>query len=405
MKSKLSSSFSNPNITSIINNIKKGLLIRKNGISFKLMKVFLIVPDYLKNLIKFKNYFNIYYPIKNSDFLQNKNIKINGKYNKYKICFTKRDIIDEVKSFLGINKNSSLYDFDLYNQNLGILKNDYHLTKVDNISNNIIYIKIKLNKEHSEIKSYNDIAKIPKIIHNNSKLTDSVIKLRKKNNSELNLKKIINDSFMTINGYSKNPSKKNCIHISRNRLIKKYRNNNDLLTKNNSNKIDKDTATDDLAQITNAVNDINKYDYETIFRYNNSLVNLKNINYILKNINKTKLNKKNLSSLDYNPYFREKKTNNFLLKLVNKYKTIRIIRRKKAFLNGKNIDNISAQNKALYSYQDRKKFVKSSYESYDSSGGRIKRNLNLSQPNIIKSYMEIYVNNIKNNKIYARNND
>ena len=317
-------------------------------------------------------------------------------------------IIDEVKSFLGINKNSSLYDFDLYNQNLGILKNDYHLTKVDNISNNIIYIKIKLNKEHSEIKSYNDIAKIPKIIkliHNNSKLTDSVIKLRKKNNSELNLKKIINDSFMTINGYSKNPSKENCIHISRNRLIKKYRNNNDLLTKNNSNKIDKDTATDDLAQITNAVNDINKYDYETIFRYNNSLVNLKNINYILKNINKTKLNKKNLSSLDYNPYFREKKTNNFLLKLVNKYKTIRIIRRKKAFLNGKNIDNISAQNKALYSYQDRKKFVKSLYESYDSSGGRIKRNLNLSQPNIIKSYMEIYVNNIKNNKIYARNND
>ena len=164
MKNKITSRFSNKNITSIINNSKKSLLIRKNGILFILMKVYLIVPDYLKNLIRFKNNFYIYYPIKNSDFLQNKNIKINSKYNKYKICLTKRDIIDEVKFFLNINKNSTMYDFDLYNQNLGIIKPDYHLTKMENINNNIIYIKIKLNKEHSEIKPYNDIPSIPKII-------------------------------------------------------------------------------------------------------------------------------------------------------------------------------------------------------------------------------------------------
>ena len=408
MKNKITSRFSNKNITSIINNSKKSLLIRKNGILFILMKVYLIVPDYLKNLIRFKNNFYIYYPIKNSDFLQNKNIKINSKYNKYKICLTKRDIIDEVKFFLNINKNSTMYDFDLYNQNLGIIKPDYHLTKMENINNNIIYIKIKLNKEHSEIKPYNDIPRIPKIIkfkNNNSKFYDFIIKLKKKHNSELNLKKVINDTFMTINPEKKIQSKKNYVYFSRNSLMRKY--NNNMFIKYSSNKIDKDTNTDDLIELTNALNEnkISKYDFATIDNYKNSLINLKNVNKIAKNLDKVNLNKKNLSSLDYFPDYREKKPNNFKLNLINKYKTIRTIKRKEAFFNKNNTDNSSIYNIGSYSYQDRKKFVKSLYESNNSSISRNKKNLHLSQPNIIKSYMEIYKCNLNNNKIQSKNND
>ena len=407
MKNKITSRFSNKNITSIINNSKKSLLIRKNGILFILMRVYLIVPDYLKNLIRFKNNFYIYYPIKNSDFLQNKNIKINSKYNKYKICLTKRDIIDEVKFFLNINKNSTMYDFDLYNQNLGIIKPDYHLTKMENINNNIIYIKIKLNKEHSEIKPYNDIPSIPKIIklkNNNSKFYDFIIKLKKKHKSELNLKKVINDTFMTINPEKKIQSKKNYVYFSRNSLMRKYKNNN-MFIKYSSNKIDKDTNTDDLTELTNALNEnkISKYDFATIDNYKNSLINLKNVNKIAKNLDKVNLNKKNLSSLDYFPDFRDK--NNFKLNLINKYKTIRTIKRKEAFFNKNNTDNSSIYNIGSYSYQDRKKFVKSLYESNNSSISRNKKNLHLSQPNIIKSYMEIYKCNLNNNKIQSKNND
>ena len=408
MKNKITSRFSNKNITSIINNSKKSLLIRKNGILFILMKVYLIVPDYLKNLIRFKNNFYIYYPIKNSDFLQNKNIKINSKYNKYKICLTKRDIIDEVKFFLNINKNSTMYDFDLYNQNLGIIKPDYHLTKMENINNNIIYIKIKLNKEHSEIKPYNDIPNIPKIIklkNNNSKFYDFIIKLKKKHNSELNLKKVINDTFMTINPEKKIQSKKNYVYFSRNCLMRKY--NNNMFIKYSSNKIDKDTNTDDLTELTNALNEnkISKYDFATIDNYKNSLINLKNVNKIAKNLDKVNLNKKNLSSLDYFPDFRDKKPNNFKLNLINKYKTIRTIKRKEAFFNKNNTDNSSIYNIGSYSYQDRKKFVKSLYESNNSSISRNKKNLHLSQPNIIKSYMEMYNYDSTNNKIRSKNKD
>ena len=409
MKSKINSRFSDKNLTSLLNNTKKNLLIRKNGILFILMKVYLIVPDYLKNLIRFKNNFYIYYPIKNSDFLQNKNIKLNSKYNKYKICLTKRDIIDEVKFFLSINKNNTMYDFDLYNQNLGIMKPDYHLTKMENINNNIIYIKIKLNKEHSEIKPYNNIPNIPKIIkfkNDNSKFGNYIIKLRKKTNSELNLKKVINDTFMTINSGKKIESKKNYVYFSRNTLMKRYKNNNNLFIKYSSNKIDKDTNTDDLEELTNAFNEnkINKYDFAAINSYKNSLINLKNFNKIAKNLSKVNLNKKNLSSLDYYPNYKEKKANNFNLKLVNKYKTIRNIKRKEPFFNRNNSENISIYNKESYSYQDRKKFVKSLYENNNSSISRNKKNLHLSQPNIIKSYMEMYNYDSTNNKIRSKNN-
>ena len=125
---------------------KKYLIIRKNGILFLLMKVYLIVPEKLKYLIPLplKNYFHIYYPIKSNNQLHNQNIQINNEYNKYRICLTKKDIIEEVKSFLGIDKNSNDFNFLVYNQNLDILMSDYQLNKIENIHNDIIYIKIKL---------------------------------------------------------------------------------------------------------------------------------------------------------------------------------------------------------------------------------------------------------------------
>ena len=212
---------------------------------------------------------------------------------------------------------------------------------------------------------------------------------------------------MTINSGKKIESKKNNVYFSRNTLMKRYKNNNNLFIKYSSNKIDKDTNTDDLEELTNAFNEnkINKYDFATINIYKNSLINLKNFNKIAKNLSKVNLNKKNLSSLDYYPNFKEKKPNNFNLKLVNKYKTIRTIKRKEPFFNRNNSENISIYNKESYSYQDRKKFVKSLYESNNSSMSRNKKNLHLSQPNIIKSYMEMYNYDSINNKIRSKNKD
>ena len=68
MNSKFSINKSVPKMASLIDNTKKELLIRNNGILFLLMKVYLIAPENLKNLVNHKNYFYIYYPIRNSDF-------------------------------------------------------------------------------------------------------------------------------------------------------------------------------------------------------------------------------------------------------------------------------------------------------------------------------------------------
>ena len=185
---------------------KKYLIIRKNGILFLLMKVYLIVPEKLKYLIPLplKNYFHIYYPIKSNNQLHNQNIQINNEYNKYRICLTKKDIIEEVKSFLGIDKNSNDFNFLVYNQNLDILMSDYQLNKIENIHNDIIYIKIKLNKEKEKIKINKINTKrfnfdYSKENNNRHKTIDYIMIKPKKNGSELNLKKLINDTVNTIN--------------------------------------------------------------------------------------------------------------------------------------------------------------------------------------------------------------
>ena len=385
MKSKYSYSYSvtNPKISPVIRNTSKNLLIRKNGITFLLMKVYIIVPDDLKNLISFKNNFYIYYPIKNNDFLQNKNIKINNKFNNHKICLTKKDIIEEVKFFIGINKNSKEYDFDIYNKNLGILKTDFRLKKVESIVNNIIYIKVKLRKEHSEIKLYNDNSKMPKIItykNNISKFIDYINKSKK------------NNTIKQINNYE---FKKNMQYYSRNTSSEAYKNNNYFFIKSNIHKIDRDKTSDDFAQ---TINDNkgrkkNKYKFITLDSNKNSFINDNNINTFSKNRPETNMGQKNLSTLNYFP---KEKTDKYKLKLFNKYQTIRTLKWKEAFLNKQNLDNISIR-KGAYSYADRQKFMKRLYENK-----RNKKKIHLLQPSIIKSYMEMYSYDINDNEIQSK---
>ena len=392
-------------ISSIENNNdnKNGKTFRKNGISFSLIKVYIIVPDYLKSLVKYRNHFYIYYPIKNSDFLQYKNFQVNNENNKYKICFTKKDIIDEVKFFLGIDENDSLFNFDLYNQNLGILKNNYRLSKNGNIDNNIIYIKIKLNKENSKIRPSNDIPFIPKIIKykvNKTKLTEYLIQNPRAKIFDINPSSIMNNTIMSFCENRKFIPKRNYPNHRRKLSVKKNNKNTNILTSYNSNKIDKNTNTDDLASEKN--NFLNKkiFDKTFIENYESSLINMKNNSYI-RNNNKPNNSGRNLSSLDYN-FMKDRKLVRSKMSLINKYKLLRNLIKKDTFINRRNYENISIKKKEPLSYQARNKFVKSLYkDNRDSENGKNKKHhLHLSQPNIIKSYFEAYsYNNININKL------
>ena len=392
-------------ISSIENNNdnKNGKTFRKNGISFSLIKVYIIVPDYLKSLVKYRNHFYIYYPIKNSDFLQYKNFQVNNENNKYKICFTKKDIIDEVKFFLGIDENDSLFNFDLYNQNLGILKNNYRLSKNGNIDNNIIYIKIKLNKENSKIRPSNDIPFIPKIIKykvNKTKLTEYLIQNPRAKIFDINPSSIMNNTIMSFCENRKFIPKRNYPNHRRKLSVKKNNKNTNILTSYNSNKIDKNTNTDDLVSEKN--NFLNKkiFDKTFIENYESSLINMKNNSYI-RNNNKPNNSGRNLSSLDYN-FMKDRKLVRSKMSLINKYKLLRNLIKKDTFINRRNYENISIKKKEPLSYQARNKFVKSLYkDNRDSENGKNKKHhLHLSQPNIIKSYFEAYsYNNININKL------
>ena len=269
-------SVTQPKITTNVynNNNKNNHIFRKNGISYTLMKIYIIVPDNLKSLIKHKNYFYIYYPIKDSDFLQNKNFHVNNEYNKYKICLTKKDIIEEVKYFLGIKESNTMYDFDLYNQNLGILKSSYKLSKSDNIDNNIIYIKVKLNKENSKIRQTEDIPCIPKLIKyktKKSKLMEYLMQNPKNKNYDPKLKAIINNTIMTFGSNKKFITKRNYPNHRRKISVKKYDRNSNLLTSYNTNKIDKNTNTDDLAYEEKNLRNKKIFDNPVIENYKNSL--------------------------------------------------------------------------------------------------------------------------------------
>ena len=390
--------------SNVNNNVNKNeKIFRKNGISFSLIKVYIIVPDNLKSLVKYKNHFYIYYPIKNSDFLQYKNFQENNENHKYKICFTKKDIIEEVKFFLGIDKNDSLYNFDLYNQNLGILKNNYSLSKNGNIDNNIIYIKIKLNKENSKIRQSDDILFIPQMLKyktNKTKLMEYLTQNPRTNIFNLNPSSIIDSTIMSYSSYKKFITKKNYPNHRRKISVKKNNKNTNLLTSYNSNKIDKNTNTDDLALEKNNSKNKKIFDKTFIENYKNSLNNIKN-NSCIRNINKPNNSRRNLSSLDYY-YLKDRKFDRSKMSLINKYKLLRNIKKNDTFFYQKNNDNISIKNRDTLSYQARNRFVKSLYKDnrYSANNKIKKQHIHLSQPNIIKSYFEAYsYNNININKL------
>ena len=395
-------------ITSIVNNneSKNEKIIRKNGISFSLIKVYIIVPDNLKSLVKYRNHFYIYYPIKNSDFLQYKNFQVNNENNKYKICFTKKDIIEEVKFFLGIDENDSLYNFDLYNQNLGILKNNYSISKNGNIDNNIIYIKIKLNKENSKIRQSDDIFFIPQMMKykvNKTKLIEYLAQNPRAKIFDINPSSIINNTIMSFGSNRKFITKRNYPNHRRKIAVKKNNKNPNLLTSYNSNKIDKNTNTDDLVLENNNLRNKKIFDKTFIENYQNSMINMKN-NSCIRNINKPNNSRRNLSSLDY--YFlKDRKFDRSKMSLLNKYKLLRNLKKRDTIFNLKNSENISIKKKDTLSYQARNRFVKSLYKdnrySANNNNNKIKKHhIHLSQPNIIKSYFEAYsFNNININKL------
>ena len=386
---------------------KKYLIIRKNGILFLLMKVYLIVPEKLKYLIPLplKNYFYIYYPIKSNNQLHNQNIQTHNEYNKYRICLTKKDIIEEVKSFLGIDKNSNDFNFLVYNQNLDILMSDYQLNKIENIHNDIIYIKIKLNKENEKIKINKINTKrfnfdYSKENNNRHKTIDYIMIKPKKNGSELNLKKLINDTVNTINPNKKFVLQKKYNAFSRNDFLKKTKNifNNIINTK----KIDKNTTTEDLddekknfLEFKDKI--ISKFNYISLANYKKPLVNLKNINVLSKNLYKDKND--NLKSLDYLSIFRKKNDddynndNSLKLKFNNIFKKYQKIGKKDYSPIKNKSEDIYFLSKESAIYQNRRRFMKNVNKKISNSVRTNKKPLNLSLPNIIKSYMEAYKNN------------
>ena len=99
------------------------MLIKNEGITFLLRKIYIIVPDYLRYLINKKNYLYLYFPINITNFSINKNILSMNKEIKYHLCLNKEQLIEEVKYFLGYKNNFTNFKFDLYNEKFNLIKN------------------------------------------------------------------------------------------------------------------------------------------------------------------------------------------------------------------------------------------------------------------------------------------
>ena len=210
----------------------------------------------------------------------------------------------------------------------------------------------------------------------------------------------MNNTIMSFCENRKFIPKRNYPNHRRKLSVKKNNKNANILTSYNSNKIDKNTNTDDLVSEKN--NFLNKkiFDKTFIENYESSLINMKNNSYI-RNNNKPNNSRRNLSSLDYN-FLKDRKLVHSKMSLINKYKLLRNLIKKDTFINRRNYENISIKKKEPVSYQARNKFVKSLYkDNRDSENGKNKKHhLHLSQPNIIKSYFEAYsYNNININKL------
>ena len=117
---------------------RKNLIIKKDRNFFLLRKIYFIVSEDLKKLIVKKNYLYIYFPIKSINQKTNNSYMHNSNSNQYKICLNKEEIINEVKLYLGIEKNLVNFKFHIYDGKLNLITNDKQLFY--NINNKIKYI-------------------------------------------------------------------------------------------------------------------------------------------------------------------------------------------------------------------------------------------------------------------------
>ena len=204
---------------------------------------------------------------------------------------------------------------------------------------------------------------------------------------DINPSSIINNTIMSFGSNRKFITKRNYPNHRRKIAVKKNNKNPNLLTSYNSNKIDKNTNTDDLVLENNNLRNKKVFDKTFIENYQNSMINMKN-NSCIRNINKPNNSRRNLSSLDY--YFlKDRKFDRSKMSLLNKYKLLRNLKKRDTFFNLKNSENISIKKKDTLSYQARNRFVKSLYKdnrySANNNNNKIKKHhIHLSQPNIIK---------------------
>ena len=296
---------------------KKIMLIKNEGITFLLRKIYIIVPDYLRYLINKKNYLYLYFPINITNFSINKNILSMNKEIKYHLCLNKEQLIEEVKYFLGYKNNFTNFKFDLYNEKFNLIKSDEQLIKniknINNFDNNILYIKI--NKENinnikkSKLKNkYNHYLLNKKInlILNEDKEKGKGIRIENEESYNINTEKIClnkqNEDYLC---YSTNKNKKLIL------------NDSDISNITNIKTENKNTSTDDLLYNTtynkrrNNINDI----YDT----NNKC--FEHINVPLNS---------NLNMLFYVP--KRNLNNNLLYSKNNKFKRKDKIYNKRTFL-------------------------------------------------------------------------
>lgn len=405
MKNNLSLTLKNTLNLSLFLPKKKNLIIKNEGNYYLLRKVYIVVSEDLKYLIQSKKYLYLYYPIKKINYSIVKKYLSNINDNKYKICSNKKQIINEVKSFLGIENDCFSFKFNIYDEKLNLITNDYQLSQnIKNNINNIIYIKIvKLKNE--EIKRKREKYQF------NKKLNWLFIEKRNKKkyeNQKLNIDEILNINKMGKNIFNnKNEISPN---IGRNRKL-----NNDLIFIDSycsfSKKINKNTSTDDLGtknknqKITNNKN-INNSKYPLLNSYTSrSFTNQKrNSRNIFPEKIKNNFNNKraNLSTPDYYNTIKKK----FNIKMSIKDNDLLNIPLKKTnFFNNKFINNIFSKNNFLNNEKEFMKTLSDKNIIYNSFVKETKKPLFLSPHNKFNSYFNSNINiyNQKLKEIYLDN--
>ena len=318
---------------------KKKLLIKKEGITFLLRRIYIIVQEDLQYLIPSKSYIYLYIPIKIPNISTNNILNFDENEIKYNICLNREQIIIKVKNILKIKNN--LYKFDIYDDNLNLITNENQLTKniknINNIINNILYIKIvKLNEEqieqkrkkfclHKKLKSLL-INECQNNAHNNIF----------KNINLNNLKNLLSESSI-LNDKEKekihsNKKYDNCLNYSPKidedkKKFPNERNNSNL------NMINKNTSTEDLSKNTN--NKVINTNRDN--NHNNNLLIKSKINSLIYNKIKKEEIKKNYYEKKKNNYKKNIYNQGFDISLSQYYNYLQNKKNKIKFIKNKNI--------------------------------------------------------------------